>query len=1199
MFPIGRQLSFAVAVMAFMFGSVTRLAAKPVDSDKASKAAETFLRMQKNRQMQSQPPPAGGISPGTPFVYVLADTREIYDSNGKALAYVVELDPEGFIITSADDNITPVIGYSYTDKFPFETSRHNVLLHLITSDMETRLQMSRLRSNEAQGLLESGKDHWRTHTTDYEIPYQPVPAATQWGPLITTQWHQNYPYNAKCPLMIPGWHDPAWPEGGPRCPVGCTAIAMAQIINYWNYPFSVSFSSLPWPIGDSYTSHGDNGDIRIFEDAGYSDRDFPTVAELNSVLSAIEYGNLDELKYLCFATGLTLHTRYGEESGARLSAGAFKKAFGFGSASRYLGFSSSQLMNNIKNGWPALIGIKSGGLFAEDGHVVIVDGYDSTTGCFHINCGWEGAGDWWYSLPSIDTTSVPHPGRHSYDTIHTSVTNICPYQGWSQYGGTHYNNFLTTYAVPDEEPIREKWWGTTSTGCQGMIVGTQNNIYITKNPLIINDPVYHPALVVINHYGEKVDEIEIAQTSSTISHPVESPDGNIYVGAGDGIYRIRPRNGSATRIYYDPGNDYYGDHTPRLDEGGRLYIGSDTTLVCLSSTGSIHWIWNCPSGGVMYTGIPSVDTDRGNVYLGYWKSSSQTAHMACINRLTGSTRYEKSFSDILSADRGIHTPAIGSDGTVYASVRTKIYALTPGSTSFGTNWVQDKQYARYQPIALGPDDTVYTEYWTLSGSSWYVTLAALYPEDGEIKWEVFKPDVGTYTSFGQPLCGSNGVIIFPVKWDTSPDDTVELFAYKDNGHDSYASLWDYEREDDPASHLALGPGATVYLYGHNQIVALSNGEVGDPDGGGMAYYDNIRPYMPENPIPADKATDVALTTALSWDCSDPEGNSIKYSLFVGESGYDMVPVASDLVSPSYVLNNLQPGTHYAWKVIATDGQAVSEGPTWVFATEPMRSDLYVDGSINMQDYAILAGHWMDLCSQPSWCERADIDHSGEVDCVDLWCFVEDWLNPQELVDETLIAHWKFDEGTGQILQDSVGDNDGDLVGDPNWVYGISGMALEFDGNDDHVSLSETPLTGTGDFSILAWVKTVDDGNRQTIINYGTIGISSNQELYLFKGYDNKLHFDLRNTAGPSSEVAINDGTWHQVGVVNSGGSIQLYVDGSTSGSAQSMSPEIVDGDACIGVCDGHNYRMDGAIDEIRIYDRALTDTEVEYLHGNP
>jgi len=58
-----------------------------------------------------------------------------------------------------------------------------------------------------------------------------------------------------------------------------------------------------------------------------------------------------------------------------------------------------------------------------------------------------------------------------------------------------------------------------------------------------------------------------------------------------------------------------------------------------------------------------------------------------------------------------------------------------------------------------------------------------------------------------------------------------------------------------------------------------------------------------------------------------------------------------------------------------------------------------------------------------------------------------------LVKADLIGHWTFDEGAGTVAADSSSyGNDGTLGGDPQWVDGILGGALELDGNDDYVAI---------------------------------------------------------------------------------------------------------------------------------------------------
>ena len=250
----------------------------------------------------------------------------------------------------------------------------------------------------------------------------------QWGPLITTNWHQGKHFNDKCPLIST--------NSSSRCAVGCVATAMGQIINMWNYPASVSFSPLSWPQGDSYTSWGNAGHIDIDGDAW--PRDFPELAgdrpgmpSLNTALAIIDYnGDPEEEAYLCFGVGVKVQMRYGSQSGvSRLSDSVYRNGFNYGSA--ILDYSASDLwyihedrvIENIKKGRPVQIAIiKSGSM---SGHSVVVDGYRDSDGYFHVNMGWIGTSeDTWYDLPNIG----------DYDSVIQLVYDICPYQGWNQWG---------------------------------------------------------------------------------------------------------------------------------------------------------------------------------------------------------------------------------------------------------------------------------------------------------------------------------------------------------------------------------------------------------------------------------------------------------------------------------------------------------------------------------------------------------------------------------------------------------------------------------------------------------------------------------------------------------------------------------------------------------------------------------------------
>src|SRR5699024_5893021 len=85
--------------------------------------------------------------------------------------------------------------------------------------------------------------------------------------------------------------------------------------------------------------------------------------------------------------------------------------------------------------------------------------------------------------------------------------------------------------------------------------------------------------------------------------------------------------------------------------------------------------------------------------------------------------------------------------------------------------------------------------------------------------------------------------------------------------------------------------------------------------------------------------------------------------------------------------------------------------------------------------------------------------------------------------EGLVSHWRFD---GNVL-DSAGYNDGTIHGDPQFVQGVSGQALSFDGVDDYVSLGANSfVTGQQNRTFSAWIKPESDTGR--IISLGRIDI---------------------------------------------------------------------------------------------------------------
>ena len=79
----------------------------------------------------------------------------------------------------------------------------------------------------------------------------------------------------------------------------------------------------------------------------------------------------------------------------------------------------------------------------------------------------------------------------------------------------------------------------------------------------------------------------------------------------------------------------------------------------------------------------------------------------------------------------------------------------------------------------------------------------------------------------------------------------------------------------------------------------------------------------------------------------------------------------------------------------------------------------------------------------------------------------------------LVAHWSLDEGSGTTVYDSSGrGNDGTLGGDPQWIVGRTGMALDFNGEGDYVDCGDSEdFQFTDQMTVACWVRSDDFGWR--------------------------------------------------------------------------------------------------------------------------
>jgi Tol biopolymer transport system component len=387
----------------------------------------------------------------------------------------------------------------------------------------------------------------------------------------------------------------------------------------------------------------------------------------------------------------------------------------------------------------------------------------------------------------------------------------------------------------------------------------------------------------------------------------------------------------------------------------------------------------------------AINDDSGRVYAKYYDQDNDIAHLWALNKDTGGEIWDNPVPAVYSTMAAAGEPTIGPDGTIYVRFFKSLRAYNPDSNLEWEYNVNASQEWLEPFISIGPQGNIYICGSNFSSSPKYAWIRSLRTTDKQLLWEFQKQypsDTSNYT-FGAPIVAYDNNMIYAVFHELSSPGYRKLYALKENVG-GLTEMWEHEG----AEAILLGSTGAAYLLDREseKIIALSGGEVGDPEGAGMAYTNNSAPSVPSSPTPSngEPNQDYCEPLLLSWACSDPEGHPLKYDVYLGEGELGLY-AQNDWNDTNCVVTGLRPGTGYLWRVVATDGQAVKEGPTWAFATKPAKTDLNNDGKVNFVDFAFIANRWMDECSEPNWCDGCDLDHSGATNMTDLSIFAGTWL----------------------------------------------------------------------------------------------------------------------------------------------------------------------------------------------------------------
>lgn len=215
------------------------------------------------------------------------------------------------------------------------------------------------------------------------------------------------------------------------------------------------------------------------------------------------------------------------------------------------------------------------------------------------------------------------------------------------------------------------------------------------------------------------------------------------------------------------------------------------------------------------------------------------------------------------------------------------------------------------------------------------------------------------------------------------------------------------------------------------------------------------------------------------------------------------------------------------------------------------------------------------------------------------------------VTSGLVGYWQFDEGDGQsVSNSSANGNIGNLgssmsseFNDPRWIgKGKFGNAMMFDGEDDFVTVPGS-VTGSLDIrddtiTLSGWIYPKKFGGTAPIVSKGIDHYS------LRWVYKNKVGFSITTLARNTLQADVPDNwknNWHLVTGVYDGSNIRLYIDGNEVKS-DTLSGDIHHGDYQVNLArnaQAYIRYLNGGLDDVRIYDRALSASEVSDLYqGN-
>jgi len=207
----------------------------------------------------------------------------------------------------------------------------------------------------------------------------------------------------------------------------------------------------------------------------------------------------------------------------------------------------------------------------------------------------------------------------------------------------------------------------------------------------------------------------------------------------------------------------------------------------------------------------------------------------------------------------------------------------------------------------------------------------------------------------------------------------------------------------------------------------------------------------------------------------------------------------------------------------------------------------------------------------------------------------------------LVGYWSFD--SGDAMDNSGNGKNGKLYGGVGFVEGIKGKAASFDGVDDYIEIDISSKNFQNSYTISCWVYVYNFNNNYPHLIGGEnncIAFHGTGPAYGASGQNKIAFYQDDYTKNPNNRILksistnkISLNTFHHILVVKNQYEGSIYVDGIKTNSNSIFNSSIIDGNFIrigSGYTTSKDMNIQGLIDEVRIYNRALEENEIQALY---